>query len=35
MLINGRVRQACSALVDRLLAESPKLIEFGPYQNSQ
>ena len=30
MLINGRVRQACSALVDRLLAESPKLIELRP-----
>ena len=30
MLINGRVRQACSALVDRLLAESPGLIELRP-----
>ena len=24
MLINGRVRQACSALVDRLLADQPR-----------
>jgi succinate dehydrogenase / fumarate reductase iron-sulfur subunit len=30
MLINGRVRQACSALVDRLLAESPGQIELRP-----
>jgi succinate dehydrogenase / fumarate reductase, iron-sulfur subunit len=30
MLINGSVRQACSALVDRLLAESPGLIELRP-----
>src|SRR5690349_8197141 len=27
MLINGRVRQACSALVDRLLADQPNEIE--------
>jgi succinate dehydrogenase / fumarate reductase iron-sulfur subunit len=30
MLINGRVRQACSALVDRLLAERPGEIELRP-----
>lgn len=30
MVINGRVRQACSALVDRLLAEQPGLIEMRP-----
>jgi succinate dehydrogenase / fumarate reductase iron-sulfur subunit len=30
MLINGHVRQACSALVDRLLTESPELIELRP-----
>ena len=30
MLINGRVRQACSALVDRLLEESPIVIELRP-----
>ena len=30
MLINGRVRQACSALVDRLLEESPGQIELRP-----
>lgn len=30
MLINGRVRQACSALVQRLLAESPGRIELRP-----
>jgi len=30
MLINGRVRQACSALVDRLLAERPGEIELQP-----
>lgn len=30
MLINGRVRQACSALVDRLLVESPGQIELRP-----
>ena len=30
MLINGRVRQACSALVDRLLEDSPGQIELRP-----
>lgn len=30
MLVNGRVRQACSALVDRLLQESPGQIELRP-----
>lgn len=30
MLINGRVRQACSALVDRLLADQPGQIELRP-----
>jgi succinate dehydrogenase iron-sulfur subunit len=30
MIINGRVRQACSALVDRLLAEQPAEIELQP-----
>jgi succinate dehydrogenase / fumarate reductase, iron-sulfur subunit len=30
MLINGRVRQACSALVDRLLAEHPGELELQP-----
>lgn len=30
MLINGRVRQACSALVDRLLADQPGQIELQP-----
>ena len=30
MLINGRVRQACTALVDRLLADQPKEIELRP-----
>ena len=30
MLINGRVRQACSALVERLLEESPTEIELRP-----
>ena len=30
MVINGRVRQACSALVDRLLAEQPHGIELQP-----
>ena len=30
MLINGRVRQACSALVDKLLAEQPEEIELRP-----
>ncbi len=30
MIINGRVRQACSALVDKLLAEHPEEIELQP-----
>ncbi|HZZ71505.1 MAG TPA: succinate dehydrogenase iron-sulfur subunit [Pirellulales bacterium] len=30
MVINGRVRQACSALVDRLLADNPDEIELRP-----
>ena len=30
MLINGHVRQACSALIDRLLAENPGPIELRP-----
>jgi succinate dehydrogenase / fumarate reductase, iron-sulfur subunit len=30
MLVNGRVRQACTALVDRLLAERPGQIELRP-----
>lgn len=30
MLINGRVRQACTALVDRLLADRPGEIELRP-----
>lgn len=30
MLINGRVRQACSALVDRLLEQHPQEIELRP-----
>jgi succinate dehydrogenase / fumarate reductase iron-sulfur subunit len=30
MLINGRVRQACSALVDKLLEEQPHEIELQP-----
>jgi succinate dehydrogenase / fumarate reductase, iron-sulfur subunit len=30
MVINGRVRQACSALVDRLLADNPEEIELRP-----
>src|SRR5947208_9466840 len=30
MVINGRVRQACSALVDRLLDENPAEIELRP-----
>ncbi len=30
MLINGRVRQSCSALVDRLLEEQPEGIELQP-----
>jgi succinate dehydrogenase / fumarate reductase iron-sulfur subunit len=30
MVINGRVRQSCSALVDRLLADRPGVIELQP-----
>jgi len=30
MVINGRVRQACSALIDRLLAEQPDQLELRP-----
>jgi succinate dehydrogenase / fumarate reductase iron-sulfur subunit len=30
MLVNGRTRQACSALVDKLLAENPEEIELRP-----
>ncbi len=30
MLVNGQVRQACSALVDRLLEDRPGLIELKP-----
>ena len=30
MVINGRVRQACSALVDRLLEQNPSEIELSP-----
>lgn len=30
MVVNGRVRQACSALVDRLLEEQPEGIELRP-----
>jgi succinate dehydrogenase / fumarate reductase, iron-sulfur subunit len=30
MLINGRVRQACTALVDRLLEQDPRQIELRP-----
>jgi succinate dehydrogenase / fumarate reductase iron-sulfur subunit len=30
MLVNGRVRQACSALVDRLLEQNPNEIELRP-----
>jgi succinate dehydrogenase / fumarate reductase iron-sulfur subunit len=30
MLINGRTRQACSALVDKLLADNPEEIELRP-----
>ena len=30
MLVNGRVRQACTALVDTLLAERPGQIELRP-----
>jgi succinate dehydrogenase / fumarate reductase iron-sulfur subunit len=32
MVINGRVRQACSALVDRLLEDDPQQIELRPMQ---
>jgi succinate dehydrogenase / fumarate reductase iron-sulfur subunit len=32
MVINGRVRQACSALVDRLLADNPEEIELRPME---
>lgn len=32
MVINGRVRQACSALVDRLLQDNPDEIELRPMQ---
>ena len=32
MVINGRVRQSCSALVDRLLEENPHEIELQPMQ---
>lgn len=30
MLVNGRVRQACTALVDRLLEDKPDCIELAP-----
>lgn len=30
MLVNGQTRQACSALVDKLLAEEPECIELRP-----
>ena len=30
MLVNGKTRQACSALVDKLLAEEPEGIELAP-----
>ena len=30
MLVNGRTRQACSTLVDRLLADQPGEIELRP-----
>ena len=30
MVINGRVRQACTALVDRLLGQRPTEIELRP-----
>jgi len=30
MLVNGRVRQACTALVDRLLEQNPRQIELRP-----
>lgn len=32
MVINGRVRQSCSALVDRLLEDNPSEIELRPMQ---
>jgi succinate dehydrogenase / fumarate reductase iron-sulfur subunit len=32
MVINGRVRQSCSALVDRLLEDNPQEIELQPMQ---
>lgn len=32
MVINGRVRQACSALVDKLLTDNPEEIELRPMQ---
>jgi succinate dehydrogenase / fumarate reductase iron-sulfur subunit len=32
MVINGRVRQACSALVDKLLVDNPEEIELRPMQ---
>ena len=32
MLVNGRVRQACTALVDRLLEEQPDEIELRPME---
>lgn len=32
MVINGRVRQSCSALVDRLLDDNPQEIELRPMQ---
>ncbi|HEY1603423.1 MAG TPA: succinate dehydrogenase iron-sulfur subunit [Pirellulales bacterium] len=32
MLVNGRVRQACTALVDRLLEDSPEGIELRPME---
>lgn len=32
MVINGRVRQSCSALVDRLLEDNPQEIELRPMQ---
>src|SRR5688572_22312367 len=32
MVINGRVRQSCSALVDRLLEDNPEEIELRPMQ---
>ncbi|WP_390620879.1 hypothetical protein [Novipirellula galeiformis] len=33
-MINGRVRQACSGLVDSLLAQQPKAIERRPISKS-